>query len=88
MVTEYVPPDEALNEQRELADPPDATEMLDGPQDTVSPVDGLIDSDRLTVPENPPRLDAVIVEEPFEPSWKATIDGVGDTAKSATLTVI
>ncbi len=82
-----MPPDEALNEQRELAVPPDASEMLDGLQDTVSPVDGLIDSDTLIVPENPPRLDAVIVEEPFEPSWKPTVGGLGDTAKSATLTV-
>jgi hypothetical protein len=40
------------------------------------------------VPENPPRLDNVIVEEPFEPNWKPTVDGLGDAEKSAMLTVI
>ena len=83
-----MPPEEALKEQTEVVDPPGDREMLVGLQDTFSPVDGLVDSESPIVPENPPRLDSVIVEEPFEPSWKPTVAGLEDTEKSATLTVI
>ncbi len=83
-----MPPDEALKEQVELVDPPDERETLVGLQDTFSPVDGLVDSESPIVPESPPRLERLIVDEPFEPSWKPTVDGLDDMEKSATLTVI
>ena len=86
-VTVYVPPVVALNEHVELAEPPDATETLPGPQDRVRPVVGLTEVVSPTEPENPPKLVAVIIDEPFDPSWNVTVAGLADIAKSATFTV-
>ncbi len=70
-----------------MAEPPDATETLLGLHDTVRPVVGLTEDVSPTVPENPPWLVAVIVDVPLDPSWKVTVAGLGDIAKSATLAV-
>ena len=78
----------ALKEHEELADPPEATDKLTWLHDTASPDAGLTDSLSPTVPENPPRLVAVMVVEAFEPSWKPTIVGLAVSEKSATFTVI
>jgi len=77
----------ALKEHAEVAEPPDATETLLGLHDTVRPVVGLTEDVSPIVPENPPWLVEVIVDEPFDPSWKVTVVGLADIAKSATLTV-
>jgi len=53
----------------------------------VRPVVGLTEDVSPTVPENPPWLVAVIVDEPLDPSWKVTVVGFADIAKSATLIV-
>ncbi len=76
-----------MNEHVELAEAPDATETLVRLHDTERPVAGLTDVESPTVPENPPRLEAVMVDEPLDPSWKVTVVGLADRAKSATLTV-
>ena len=70
-----------------MAEPADATETLLGLHDTVRPVVGLTEDVSPTVPENPPWLVAVIVDDPLDPSWKVTVVGLADIAKSATLTV-
>ena len=82
-----MPPVEALNEHVELAEPADGTERLVGLHDAESPVEGLTEMESATWPENPPKLEAVIVDEPLEPNWNETLDGFGESAKSATLTV-
>ena len=64
-----------LNVQFELADPPELKATLEGEQDNDSPDDGLADSDRDTLPTNPPRLVNVTVEDPLLPDWKPTLDG-------------
>ena len=64
-----------LNVQFELADPPEPKATLVGAHDTDSPDDGLADSERDTLPANPPRLVSVRVEEPLLPDWKPTLDG-------------
>ncbi len=69
-----------------MAEPPDATETLLGLHDTVRPVVGLTEDVSPRVPENPPWLVAVTVDEPLDPSWKVTVEGFTDIAKSATLT--
>jgi len=74
-----VPSVEAENVQVEVADPPDVKEALDGVHDTVSPADGEADAARPTLPEKPPRLVKVIVEEPLEPRGKPTVDGLVET---------
>ena len=82
-----MPPDVAMKEQVELAELPEATKTLLGLHDTVRPVVGLTEDVSPIVPENPPWLVEVIVDEPFDPSWKVTVVGLADIAKSATLTV-
>ena len=77
----------ALKEHEAVAEPPDATETLLGLHDTVRPVVGLIEAVSPTVPENPPWLVAVIVDDPLDPSWKVTVERFADIAKSATLIV-
>ena len=53
----------------------------------VRPVVGLTEDVSPTVPENPPWLVAVIVDDPLDPSWKVTVERFADIAKSATLIV-
>ncbi len=65
--------------QVEVAECPEVKETLLGVHDTVRPVDGLTDSERLTLPANPPRLARVIVDVPLEPDWKPTAAGLADT---------
>lgn len=61
--------------QFELADPPELKATLVGEQTTDSPVDGLTDSERETLPVKPPRLVRATVDEPLLPDWNPTIDG-------------
>ncbi len=72
----------------ELAEPPEEIETVPGLHETVKPVEGVTDSVRLTLPEKPPRLVRLTVDEALEPAGKPTVDGLADTAKSATMTLI
>ncbi len=74
--------------QVDAADPPDGTATLAGSHDTVRPVDGAVDAERLTVSANPPWLVNVMVEVVLEPDWKLNDDGLTDIVKSRTLTEI
>ena len=65
--------------QVELAELPDRRETLVGLHETVSPVEGVTDSARLTLPEKPPRLVRLMLDEAFEPVGKPTVDGLAET---------
>ena len=61
--------------QVELAELPDERKTLVGLHETVTPVEGVTDSVRFTLPEKFPRLVRLIVAEALEPDWKPTVDG-------------
>ncbi len=67
-----------MNVQIEVEEPPEIKGMLAGLQKTVRPVEGVTDCERATVPEKPPRLARVIVDELLEPDWKPTVDGLAE----------
>lgn len=77
-VTAYVPWVDEVNVQVEVEEPPEVKETLVGPQETVRPVEGVTDCEMATVPEKPPRLARVIVDEALEPDWKPTVDGLAE----------
>ncbi len=62
----------------EVVDPPEVNETPVGLHDPVRPVDGVIDIERPTVPEKPPRLVRVIVDELLEPDRKFTAGGLAE----------
>ncbi len=74
--------------QFELEDPPEVRAMLVGVQETDSPDDGVVDSERDTLPAKPPRLVSVKVDEALLPDWKPSVDGFAVIEKSTTLMVI
>ena len=65
----------------ELAVPPELRARLVGFTVTVSPVPA--ETDRETVPENPPRLAAVMVGVPEEPASILTVEELEARLKSA-----
>ena len=65
----------------ELAVPPELRARLVGFTVTVSPVPA--ETDRETVPENPPRLAAVMVDVPEEPASMLTVEELDVRVKSA-----
>ena len=75
---------EELKVQFALAVPPDGTVTLDG-HDTLRPVEGDVDVDKLTAPEKPPRLPRLTVVEPEPPLWNDTGLGLAEMLKSATV---
>lgn len=64
----------------EVAFPPLDRVMLEGLREAVRPV-GVTAVDRLTVPLNPNRLEAVIVDVPVEPAGTVRVAGFAVTAK-------
>jgi hypothetical protein len=76
-----VPGDEDENVQEGVAAPPDGTLALEG-QDTVTP--GGTETLRLTVPENPKRLESVIVPLVEVPDRKEIVEP--DILKSVMVT--
>lgn len=80
ILTVNVPWVDELRAQVEFAEPPDAKETLVGLHDTVRPVEGVTDAERPTMPENPPKLVRVIVDELLNPDWKPTLDALAATA--------
>src|SRR2546428_13175288 len=75
---------EELKVQFALAVPPDGTVTLDG-HDTVRPVEGNVNADKLTAPEKPPRLPRLTVVEPAPPLWTDTGLGLAGMLRSATV---
>jgi hypothetical protein len=65
--------------QVELAELPDERDALVGLHETVSPVEGVTDSARLTLPAKPPRLVRLMLDEALEPDGKPTVDGLAET---------
>ena len=63
----------------ELEEPPDGRETTSGEHDTESPEDGVVDSERVTLPVKPPRLVRAIVEDAFMPDWKPRVPGLAAT---------
>ena len=53
---------EELKVQFAFAVPPDGTVTLDG-HDTARPVEGVVEADKFTAPEKPPRLPTLTVVE-------------------------
>ena len=65
-----------MNVHVEVEALPEVKETLAGLQETVRPVEGVTDCETATVPEKPPRLVRVIVEELLAPDWKPIVDGL------------
>ena len=63
-------------------DDPDPPEMLPGVQLTVSPVEGEVEVERLTVPAKLFWAETVALKEPVSPDLKVTVDGVAVRVKS------
>ena len=57
-------------------DEPDPPEMLVGLHTTLSPVDGLVEVDMLTVPVKPFWGETVVVKESVEPVAKVRLEGL------------
>lgn len=64
----------------EVPVPPDERLTLKGLKDAVGPA-GATDSESVTVPENPTRLESVNVEVPEEPAWKDKFVGFAEMVK-------
>ncbi len=54
----------------------DERETLVGLHEMVSPVEGVTNSARLTLPEKPPRLVRLMLDEALVPDGKPTVDGL------------
>ena len=67
-----------VNVHVELADAPGERETFVGVHEIVRPVEGATDSVRLSLPEKPPKLVRLMVDEALEPDWKPTVDGLAD----------
>jgi len=70
-----------------VAELPALTETLVGLSEQLSPLDGVIDSVRLTVPAKPLRLATVIMEVPVVSTFIVTVVGFSEIEKSWTMMV-
>jgi hypothetical protein len=62
-----------------LAELPDERETPVGLHETVRPVEGVTDSAKLTLPEKPPKLARLMVDEALELDVKPTVGGLAET---------
>ena len=64
--------------QVELAELPGGRKTLVGLHETVSPVEGVTDSVKLTLPEKPARLVRLMLNDALEPDGKPNVDGLAE----------